>query len=86
VTVRLLLAALGTVALLSTGIAQGTPATQKPRSAKSIECSKLTDAKGLHRKERRTFCRKCMKQKVVEELTAHWMVAGGAKGGDQGEC
>jgi hypothetical protein len=59
-TVRLLLAALGTVALLSTGIAQGAPAPT--RSAKSIECSKQADAKGLHGKERRKFRRACRKQ------------------------
>jgi psiF repeat len=61
-SVRLLFAALGTVALLSTGIAQGAPASQKPRSAKSIECSKQADAKGLHGKERRKFRRACIKQ------------------------
>ena len=32
-----------------------------PRSAKSIECSKLADAKGLHGKERRVFRAKCKK-------------------------
>ena len=33
----------------------------KPRTAKSIECSKQADAKGLHGKERRTFRSKCKK-------------------------
>ena len=32
---------------------------QKPRSAKSIECSKQADAKGLHGKERQVFRSKC---------------------------
>jgi hypothetical protein len=31
----------------------------KPRTAKSIECSKLADAKGLHGKERSKFRSKC---------------------------
>jgi hypothetical protein len=35
--------------------------TPAPRSAKSIECSKLADAKGLHGKERRVFRAKCKK-------------------------
>jgi hypothetical protein len=35
--------------------------TAKPRSAKSIECSKLADAKGLHGKERKVFRAKCKK-------------------------
>lgn len=41
-----------------------TPAPKKtmaPRSAKSIECSKIADAKGLHGKERRVFRAKCKK-------------------------
>ena len=33
----------------------------KPRTAKSIECSKQADAKGLHGKERREFRAKCKK-------------------------
>jgi len=33
----------------------------KPRTAKSIECSKQADAKGLHGKERRAFRAKCKK-------------------------
>ena len=37
------------------------PKTTAPRSAKSIECSKLADAKGLHGKERRVFRAKCKK-------------------------
>ena len=34
---------------------------QKPRSAKSLECSKQADAKGLHGKERQKFRNKCKK-------------------------
>jgi hypothetical protein len=34
-------------------------ADPKPRSAKSIECSKQADAKGLHGKERQAFRSKC---------------------------
>ena len=33
----------------------------KPRTAKSIECSKQADAKGLHGKERQKFRSKCKK-------------------------
>jgi hypothetical protein len=71
---KLILATLGTIALLSVGIAQAEPAatpgttknppsatTKAPRSAKSIECSKQADAKGLHGKERRKFRRQCLK-------------------------
>ena len=63
-TLKLLLAALGTVAMLSTAIAQvqPTPPTKGgPRSARSIECSKQADAKGLHGKERRKFRRQCLR-------------------------
>ena len=35
--------------------------TTKERSAKSIECSKQADAKGLHGKERQIFRSKCKK-------------------------
>jgi hypothetical protein len=71
---KLILATLGTIALLSMGSAQAepasTPSTAKtppsataktPRSAKSIECSKQAEAKGLHGKERRKFRRQCLK-------------------------
>jgi predicted outer membrane protein len=34
-------------------------ATAKPRTAKSIECSKQADAKGLHGKERKKFRNEC---------------------------
>jgi hypothetical protein len=33
----------------------------KPRTAKSLECSKQADAKGLHGKERKIFREKCKK-------------------------
>jgi hypothetical protein len=33
----------------------------KPKSAKSIECSKQADAKGLHGKDRKIFREKCKK-------------------------
>ena len=33
--------------------------TKKERSAKSLECSKQADAKGLHGKERKIFRSKC---------------------------
>jgi hypothetical protein len=36
-------------------------AAPKERTAKSIECSKLADAKGLHGKERQKFRSKCKK-------------------------
>jgi hypothetical protein len=36
-------------------------ANTKPRTAKSMECSKQADAKGLHGKERRTFRAQCKK-------------------------
>ena len=37
------------------------PKAPKERSAKSLECSKQADAKGLHGKERQTFRLKCKK-------------------------
>jgi hypothetical protein len=36
-------------------------ATDKPKSAESIECSKQADAKGLHGKERKAFRATCKK-------------------------
>ena len=65
-TMRSLLAAFAGVALLSGGLAlaQPTPPSPAPkatRSAKSIECSKQADAKGLHGKERRKFRRQCLR-------------------------
>jgi hypothetical protein len=77
-TIKMFLAAVGAVALLSTGVAtaqtpppaskpaatEKAPATAKPkreRSAKSIECSKQADAKGLHGKARKKFRSECKK-------------------------
>lgn len=37
---------------------------QKPRSAKSIECSKRADAKGLHGKARHKFRSACKHGKI----------------------
>jgi hypothetical protein len=37
---------------------------QKPHSAKSIECSKRADAKGLHGKARHKFRSECKRGKV----------------------
>lgn len=68
-TIKMLLAAAGTLALLSGGVAhaQSAPAEKpaaaakaKPqRSAKSLDCSKQADEKGLHGKERKKFRSKC---------------------------
>jgi hypothetical protein len=37
---------------------------QKPHSAKSIECSKRADAKGLHGKARHKFRSECRRGKI----------------------
>ena len=55
-TIKMMLAAIGTVALLSA--AQAAPAKVE-RTAKSLECSKQADAKTLHGKPRKTFMSKC---------------------------
>jgi hypothetical protein len=74
-TIKSLLATAATLALLSGGIAyaQAPAAGDKPaaaakmakpkkeRTAKSIECSKQADAKGLHGKERKKFRAQCKK-------------------------
>ena len=72
-TIKMFLATVGTLALLSAGVAQAqTAATDKPaasttkkaqapRTAKSLECSKEADAKSLHGKERKKFMSKCKK-------------------------
>jgi hypothetical protein len=39
------------------------PAPAKERTAKSLECSKQADAKGLHGKERQKFRAECKKGK-----------------------
>ena len=57
-TIKMLLAGVGTLALLSTAHA----ATAKPeRTAKSLECSKQADAKNVHGKPRKVFMSKCKK-------------------------
>jgi hypothetical protein len=52
---------LGFVLSISAASAETKAAAPKPRTAKSIECSKLADAKGLHGKERKVFRAKCKK-------------------------
>ena len=50
--------------VLSFSAAANAEAAKKPaapRTAKSIECSKLADAKNLHGKERKIFRAKCKK-------------------------
>ena len=65
--IRTLFAAVATLALVSGGAVYGQTAatdTAKPkkeRSAKSMECSKQADAKGLHGKERKKFRSECKK-------------------------
>ena len=54
---RMILAALGTMALLTTACAA--PAKQPERTAKSLECSKQADTKNLHGKPRKAFMRTC---------------------------
>jgi hypothetical protein len=57
-TIKMILAAIGTLALLSAADA----ATAKPeRTAKSLECSKQADATDVHGKPRKVFMRKCKK-------------------------
>ena len=68
-TIKMLLATVGTLAMLSGGAAyaQSTAAekpaagakVKAPRSTKSLECSKEADAKGLHGKERKKFRSQC---------------------------
>ena len=69
-TIKMFLATLGTLALLSTGVAHAqTAATdkpaaakvQKPRTEKSLACSKQADEKGLHGSPRKKFMRTCKK-------------------------
>ena len=69
--IKLLLAAISTAALLSTGTAYAqsaapekpaaTAKAKAPRSEKSLECSKQADAKGLHGKDRKKFRSECKK-------------------------
>jgi predicted outer membrane protein len=70
-TIKMFFAALGTLALLSTGVAHAQTATtdkpavakkvQAPRTEKSLECSKQADEKGLHGKPRKKFMSSCKK-------------------------
>jgi psiF repeat-containing protein len=71
-TIKMFLAAVGTVALLSGGVAVAQTAApaakpaaaskmKAPRTAKSLECSKEADTKGLHGKPRKKFMSTCKK-------------------------
>ena len=69
-TIRMLLATAATLALLGTGVGYAqapaaapdkTTKTSKPRTAKSLECSKQADEKGLHGKPRKKFMSDCKK-------------------------
>ena len=71
-TIKMLLAATVTLALLGTGVSYAqTPASapaktaqtskDKPRTAKSLECSKQADEKALHGKPRKKFMSSCKK-------------------------
>jgi hypothetical protein len=53
------------VAISFAGVGAANAATTKPveRTAKSIECSKQADAKGLHGKERQKFRSECKRGK-----------------------
>jgi hypothetical protein len=65
---KLLLSAFAVVAIVIGGAVlpagAATQKDQKPRSAKSIECSKRADAKGLHGKARHKFRSECKRGKV----------------------
>ena len=62
-TIKMFVAAIGTIALLSGGVANAQTAKkeQAPRTAKSLECSKQADAKSLHGKPRKKFMSSCKK-------------------------
>jgi hypothetical protein len=71
-TIRMLVATAATLALLGTGVSYAqTPAPApdkaaqtsktKPRTAKSLECSKQADEKALHGKPRKKFMSECKK-------------------------
>jgi hypothetical protein len=72
-TIKMLLATFGTLAMLSGSAAHAQavsadkPAAsakaKAPRSAKSLECSKQADDKGLHGKERKKFRSECKNKK-----------------------
>jgi hypothetical protein len=60
-----LLSALAVASLISAGAALPASAKDgKPRSEKSIECSKRADEKGLHGKARHKFRSECKRGKV----------------------
>lgn len=62
-TIKMFMAAVGTIALLSGGVvhAQTAKKERAPRTAKSLECSKQADAKSLHGKPRKKFMSSCKK-------------------------
>ena len=62
-TIKMFMAAIGTIALLSGGVANAQTAKkeQAPRTAKSLECSKQADSKSLHGKPRKMFVSSCKK-------------------------
>ena len=73
-TIKMFIAAVGTAALLSGGMAHAQAAptakpaatstvkkAQAPRTPKSLECSKQADSKGLHGKPRKKFMSSCKK-------------------------
>ena len=62
-TIKIFMAAVGTIALLSGGVvnAQTAKKEQAPRTAKSLECSKQADSKSLHGKPRKKFMSSCKK-------------------------
>jgi len=69
-TIKMFFAALGTVAMLSGGVAYAQTAAEKPaaakkvqapRTEKSLACSKEADGKNLHGKPRKKFMRTCKK-------------------------
>jgi hypothetical protein len=62
---KYLLSAVAVAALVAGGAVLPAHAIdQKPRSAKSIECSKRADEKGLHGKERHKFRSECKRGKI----------------------
>ena len=65
---KLLLSAFAVAAIVASGAVLPAHAIdqkpQKPRSAKSIECSKRADEKGLHGKERHKFRSECKHGKI----------------------
>jgi hypothetical protein len=63
--IKTFVAAIGILALLNTGAAYAQAAAAKteakPRTAKSLECSKQADTKNLHGKPRKKFMSSCKK-------------------------